>query len=294
MVWPLAALAAVLLGTDRLGVEGQEVCWKCRADDSDDWKTWDCGFKTGERCLNNLGDWTSWDRCCGVSTATVNASGPMPVLQPAPKPHIPVIVSPLSSPVPAPPVPRPAAFPAPAPGPLPHRHRSVQTIQDCDCGWTHRPGGCDQFDGSHCWNMCCDKPHCDCSWTRSRGCGIPDGSLCWDFCCIKSTPQCDCAWIRNDGCQKDDGSPCWAQCCHVGSGSMTFFLKAVRAFGLAGSLASPSFWAGSVLAMVGFCGLFAVARRSAGGGVIRTILEKLTLQPAAEMLPVSQATRTEI
>jgi len=65
---------------------------------------------------------------------------------------------------------------------------------------------------------------------------------------------------------------------------MTFFLKAVKAFGLAGSPASLSFWAGSVLAVAGFCGLFAVARRSASG-VIRMILEKLTLQPGVTELP---------
>jgi len=65
---------------------------------------------------------------------------------------------------------------------------------------------------------------------------------------------------------------------------MTFFLKAVRAFGLTGSPASLSFWALSVLAIAGFCGLFAVARRSAGG-VIRTMLEKLELEPGVTEVP---------
>lgn len=54
---------------------------------------------------------------------------------------------------------------------------------------------------------------------------------------------------------------------------MTFFLKAAKTFGLTGSPGSLSFWAGSVLAVAGFCGLFAVARRSAGG-VVRKMLER--------------------
>jgi len=286
MVRPLAAFAAVLLGTDRLGAEGQEVCWKCQGDVTGDWTTWDCGFKTGERCLNNLGDWTSWEQCCGVTTTAVAASPvPAPVPTPAPEPYIPVVVSPSTTPYSSPePAPQPVPVPVPVPpAPVPQRQRSFQPVQqDCNCDWTHGPFGCGAYDGTHCWNACCDKPQCDCSWTRYGGCGVPDGSQCWDFCCIKSTAQCNCAWVRDGGCypaDKDDGSPCWAQCCHVGGGSMTFFLKAAKTFGITGSPGNLSAWAGCVLAVAGFCGLFAVARRSAGG-VIRSILERTTLDPS--------------
>lgn len=63
---------------------------------------------------------------------------------------------------------------------------------------------------------------------------------------------------------------------------MTFFLSAAKTFGLTGSPTSLSAWAGSVLAVAGICGLFAVARRSVGG-IIRVVLEK-TLNPAMDEL----------
>lgn len=256
---PRVAIRAMVLGLFLSGAAGAP-CVKCQEEGSGDWTIWDCAYKTGEVCLNLLGDWTTWESCCGLTTAPAAAAP---------------TAAPTYWPMPAPEA--ESTWP-PAPAPPAVRTRSFQTVQsNCDCSWTHGPFGCGSYDGTECWNACCSKPACDCTWARVGGCGQPDGTLCWDVCCIKSTPECNCAWVNNGGCfpaSKNDGSKCWDQCCHAYAGTMTFFGQVAQQLFAAKPVTAA--WLGALLGLAGILGIVAAARRSSmmSGGFVRSFSRK--------------------
>jgi len=227
------------------GASGQ--CTMCEASVTGDWTYWDdsCKTKIGDHCLSDLGQWTTWYKCCGQEDAGNSGSqnGAATILPRSRRPNSAIEGLTDSDTDPSQKTdgktdsrgnPLVSASPtgldwvqqrlyanvyAKPESALRTLHQRIRSIPECNCLQIQATGGsgCSASSKaplSRCQKQCCAERHCDCSWA-SRGCGISDGSQCWGHCCIADTQTCNCSFARAGGCTElHNGGGCWESCCN--------------------------------------------------------------------------------
>jgi len=235
-------LAACGLATLLPGTSGQ--CTMCEASVTGDWTYWDdhCLTKIGYHCLNDLGEWTNWYKCCGQDDLGDFSKGSGAANETDDEKEQEKVEP---------------GIPGFADTDLSSDQRVVKGVKDSRGNPMVRVpfkvegGGMDWVKQPLYANVHAkpsesnapgavrllhqrirskpaklrtlhqrirSTPECDCSQIHSMagaGCGANStarSSRCQEQCCAE--PRCDCSWASR-GCRVSDSSACWSHCCLV-------------------------------------------------------------------------------